>query len=367
MPRSRDRAAGPVRADRRATSSPRTSRDRRAASPARAMLSSRGLPRGWRGRRERNGETASGLQMRRKYIDSRVRRSRGSRGRGQRKRWLPPSSADRAEEPSSIAQIVDAASILQTCLNRLSGIPAKSENAETRLNSRILGSTVIEASFLLFESIVRLRYTRRAHGASEWGVGARPGGSSSRSPPYTTRRKARPMEMQPNPGARARRVQRNAGTAAHAGTGGTAVESRAAGVRRSADPAGGVVVPALVGRKRRASCVNSRQAASPSEAALLQKRSPPLQSHIVCSSQPEAGNWKLSLKPVSQLEHQHVVCRRGERAAEIPSELKLAGIGIVLALLGPDHVDRRSRPPLPSKDRIQAQRLEVEVGVVELE
>src|SRR6476646_4953537 len=66
-----------------------------------------------------------------------------------------------------------------------------------------------------------------------------------------------------HPGARPWRVQRDAGPAADAGTGGAAVESRPARVRRSIGAAGGDVLPALVGRERRARCVRRRQAAFP--------------------------------------------------------------------------------------------------------
>src|SRR5213593_3556645 len=70
---------------------------------------------------------------------------------------------------------------------------------------------------------------------------------------------------------------------------------------------------------------------------------------------------------VRGLHQEHVVGRGGEETVQVVAELEDAGIRRVLALLRPRHVESRSRTPLPTKDRVDPYRLEVEVRLVERE
>ena len=74
-----------------------------------------------------------------------------------------------------------------------------------------------------------------------------------------------------------------------------------------------------------------------------------------------------ALKPVGDLEHQHVVRRSLERAADVLSEVETSGVREIFTLLSPDEVHRRAGPPLPSEDGVESEGLEIEVGIVELE
>ena len=67
----------------------------------------------------------------------------------------------------------------------------------------------------------------------------------------------------------------------------------------------------------------------------------------------QATSPPLPLKPIGDLEHQDIIRRRREGAAEITTELELAGIALVLALLGPHDVERRAGMPFPAKDRVE--------------
>src|SRR5262245_54054918 len=75
----------------------------------------------------------------------------------------------------------------------------------------------------------------------------------------------------------------------------------------------------------------------------------------------------LAPEAVADLHQEDVVARRAEERVRVAAELEVAGVAQVLPLLGPGHVERGARPPLPAVDGVHAQRLEVEVGVVECE
>src|SRR5687767_3073904 len=70
-------------------------------------------------------------------------------------------------------------------------------------------------------------------------------------------------------------------------------------------------------------------------------------------------------QPVGKLHQKHVVCICVEEPGKVAPGTEFAGVAIVLALFGPDCVERRAGLELPAKNRIQPERLEVEVGVVE--
>src|SRR5947209_6357078 len=70
---------------------------------------------------------------------------------------------------------------------------------------------------------------------------------------------------------------------------------------------------------------------------------------------------------VRGLHQEHVVGRGGDESVQVVAEREDTGIRGVLALLRPRHVESRSRAPLPTKDRVDAYRLEVEVRLVEPE
>src|SRR5438128_5900040 len=72
-------------------------------------------------------------------------------------------------------------------------------------------------------------------------------------------------------------------------------------------------------------------------------------------------------QPPRDLEQEHVVGPRPEEAPGVAPQLEVGRVCLVLPALGPDDVQARAGPELPSPDRVDPQRLEVEVGVGETE
>jgi len=122
----------------------------------------------------------------------------------------------------------------------------------------------------------------------------------------------------------------------------------------------------VVRRERGASELSEASRADPLDGGVLQnRRRQALILHLRLWRARQAKRH-LPLKPIRQLEHQDVVRRGAERAAQVAAQLELAWMGMVFTLFGPHQIQRRARPPFPPEDRVQAERLEVEVRIVEL-
>src|SRR5262245_52292015 len=85
----------------------------------------------------------------------------------------------------------------------------------------------------------------------------------------------------------------------------------------------------------------------------------------VFSHRERAGLYEapLSPEPAADFDEKDVICGARKHAAYVAAEAKLSGIVEILTLLGPGDMKRGTKPPFPPKDRVESERLEVEVRI----
>src|SRR5687767_7636777 len=79
----------------------------------------------------------------------------------------------------------------------------------------------------------------------------------------------------------------------------------------------------------------------------------------------ETAPWPLLAPPVADLHQEDIVRLQLDQAREGATELELPDRLLVRPALGPHQVGGGARPVLPAQHRVAAQRLQVEVGVLQ--